>query len=73
MAGKREGRGSVVNRDRGSVVKIDSSLLEKVDEFIQKEENRLKFVNKKQLIDIAVYEYLRKNQKTGKNAKKRGV
>ena len=56
--------------DKGSVVKIDSVLLKRVDEFIQKEENRLKFVNKKQLIDIAVYEYLRKNEKAGKNAKK---
>ena len=43
-----------------SVVKIDSSLLNKVEEFIAKEENRLKFANKKQLIDIAVYEFLRK-------------
>jgi len=59
--------------EKGSVVKIDSSLLKKVDEFIKKEENRLKFVNKKQLIDIAVYEYLRKNEKAYKNAKKRRI
>lgn len=58
-------------KDRGSVVKIDSFLLKRVDEFIKKEENRLKFVNKKQLIDIAVYEYLKKTEKMGKNAKKR--
>ncbi len=61
------------SRDKGSVVKIDSILLKKVDEFIQKEENRLKFVNKKQLIDIAVHEYLRKNEKADKNAKKRQI
>jgi len=42
------------------VVKIDSSLLEKVDEFISKEENRLKYVNKKQFIDLAVFEFLKK-------------
>jgi len=47
-------------KDRSSVVKIDSFLLGKVEEFIKKEENRLKFVNKKQLIDIAVNEFLKK-------------
>ncbi|MFH1918192.1 MAG: hypothetical protein ABIJ14_03785 [Nanoarchaeota archaeon] len=47
-------------KDKSSVVKIDSLLLKKTEEFIKKEENRLKFVNKKQLIDIAVYEYLKK-------------
>ena len=45
---------------KNSVVKIDSLLLKKVENFIKKEENRLKFVNKKQLIDLAVYEYLKK-------------
>ena len=45
---------------KNSVVKIDSLLLKKVEEFIQKDENRLKFVNKKQLIDLAVDEYLKK-------------
>jgi len=48
------------SKDKSSVVKIDTSLLNKVEEFIRKEENRLKFVNKKQLIDLAVYEFLRK-------------
>ena len=46
--------------DNNSVVKIDSSLLTEVDEFISKEANRLKFVNKKQFIDLAVNEYLEK-------------
>ncbi len=52
MAGKSK-------KDVG-VVKIDSSLLNKVEEFIKKEENRLRFANKKQFIDIAVYEFLKK-------------
>jgi len=43
-----------------SVVKVDPSLLKKVEEFIKKEENRLKFVNKKQFIDLAVFSYLEK-------------
>jgi len=46
--------------ENGSVVKIDSLLLEKVNDFIKKEENRLKFVNKKQFIDIAVNGFLKK-------------
>ena len=46
--------------DRSSVVKIDSLLLKEVEEFIKKEENKFKFVNKKQLIDVAVHEYLKK-------------
>ena len=44
-----------------SVVKIDSLLLRKVEEFVKKDENRLKFTNKKQLIDIAVFEFLKEN------------
>jgi len=53
-------------KEQGSVVKIDSSLLNEVEKFVKKEENRLKFTNKKQFIDIAVYEFLRKNIKGGK-------
>lgn len=55
--------------DSGSVVKIDSSLLERVNDFIKKEENKFRFVNKKQLIDIAVYEFLEKMDKEGENEK----
>ena len=47
---------------KDSAVKIDSVLLSKVEKFISKEENRLKFVNKKQLIDLAVSEYLSKKE-----------
>lgn len=47
-------------KESGSVVKIDSKLLCKVEEFISKEENRLKFVNKKQFIDLAVNDFLKK-------------
>jgi hypothetical protein len=49
--------------ERGSVVKIDSYLLKKVEEFIKKEENKFRFVNKKQFIDIAVNEFLKKRKK----------
>ncbi|HLC78224.1 MAG TPA: hypothetical protein VJH92_03810 [Candidatus Nanoarchaeia archaeon] len=45
-------------KEGGSVVKIDSDLLGKVEEFISEEGNRLKFVNKKQFVDLAVNEYL---------------
>jgi len=52
-------------RGKPSVVKIDSEILNEVDEFISKEENKFKFVNKKQLIDIAVYEFLERSKKDG--------
>jgi hypothetical protein len=35
-------------------------LLKSVEEFISKEENRLKFVNKKQFIDLAVNDFLKR-------------
>lgn len=47
------------SKEISSVVKIDSSLIKKVEEFIRKEENRLRFNNKKQFIDLAVYEFLK--------------
>ncbi len=52
-----------------SAVKIDSKLLNRVSEFISKEENRLRFANKKQFIDIAVYEFLKKMEKITKSKK----
>lgn len=45
--------------ENGSVVKIDSELLKRVENFILEGENKFKFVNKKQFIDIAVHEYLK--------------
>ncbi len=52
---------------RVGVVKIDSSLLGRVEEIIKKSENRFKFANKKQFIDIAVLEFLEKNKNGGKD------
>jgi len=51
--------------EKNSVVKIDSSILKKVEEYINKPENKLKYVNKKQFVDIAVFEKLKK-EKGGK-------
>lgn len=60
-------------KESGAVVKIDSSLLSKIDEIINREENRLRFVNKKHFIDLAVYEFLenlnKNNKKGGRNGK----
>jgi len=53
----------IKSKEAGSVVKIDTSLLEKVEIFINKDENRLKFTNKKQFINIAVYDFLEKLSK----------
>lgn len=55
----------MANKGKDAVVKIDSSLLSKIEEFIKREENRLKFVNKKQFIDNAVHEMLEKLIKEG--------
>lgn len=46
-----------------SVVKIDSGLLDDVEAFIKLDENRFKYVNRKQFIDIAVADYLRRKKK----------
>ncbi|MBD3252526.1 hypothetical protein GF386_02240 [Candidatus Pacearchaeota archaeon] len=51
------------NKESGSVVKIDSSLLEDVDKILKKEKNKFRFVNKKQFIDIAVHEFLKKMER----------
>lgn len=58
-------------KEGGAVVKIDSSLLSRIDEIIKKEGNKLRFVNKKHFIDLAVYEFLDKltKERGGKNGK----
>ncbi len=56
--------------DKASVVKIDPLLLNEVEELINKEENRIRFANKKQFINIAVYDLLNKIKNESKNAKK---
>jgi len=53
-------------KENGSVVKIDSQLLERVQKVISKSENKLKFVNKKHFVDLAVSEYLKKEEENGK-------
>jgi hypothetical protein len=50
----------VNKKDVGAVVKIDSSLLKEVEQFVNKDENKFKFVNKKHFIDLAVHEFLQK-------------
>ncbi len=48
----------------GAVVKVDSRLLKNVGEFINK--NKFKYASKKQFVDFAVYELLKK-EKNGKH------
>ena len=43
-----------------SVVKIDSILLREVEEFINLDENKFRYVNRKQFIDLAVADFLRR-------------
>ena len=52
-------------KGKDSAVKIDSSLLRDIEDFIEKPENKFKFVNKKQFIDLAVHEFLFKEDKKG--------
>ena len=53
----------MVVRKKDSVVKVDFGLLKKVEDFINK--NKFKYVNKKQFVDVAVYELLEKEMKNG--------
>ena len=46
-----------------AVVKIDSDLLKEVEDFINLDKNKFRYVNKKQLIDIAVSEFIRKKRR----------
>jgi metal-responsive CopG/Arc/MetJ family transcriptional regulator len=45
------------------VVKIDSKLLDEVEAFITSHENKFRYVNRKQFIDVAVSEFLRKEKR----------
>ena len=47
---------------RDSAVKIDSALLADVEEFINLDKNKFRYVNRKQFIDIAVADYLRRQR-----------
>jgi metal-responsive CopG/Arc/MetJ family transcriptional regulator len=53
---------------KDKTVKIDSELLKEIEEFIKKNENRLRYSSIKQFIDIAVLEKLkrRNNEKLAK-------
>lgn len=57
-------------KTNSGVVKVDSSLLAEVEKFISQKPNRLKFVNKKQFIDLAVQNYLEELKKEIKNENK---
>jgi len=46
---------------KDAVVKIDADLLKKVEEFIKSQ--KFKYVNKKQFVDVAVCELLKKEKR----------
>ena len=52
-----------VRKSRDSAVKIHSELLMDVEEFINLDENKFRYVNRKQFIDVAVADYLRRVKK----------
>ena len=53
----------MVEKKSDSVVKIDSELLVDVEAFINLNENKFKYVNRKQFVDMAVADYLRRMKK----------
>ncbi len=53
-----------------AVVKVDSFLLSKVEQFIGKSENKFKFANKKQFVNLAIHKYLEELKKSKINEKK---
>lgn len=55
--------GGKITKD--AVVKIDFEILRNVEEFINKKSNKLKYVNKKQFIDLAVFEKLKREANDG--------
>ena len=57
---------------KDSVVKIDFSLLVDVEAFIKLNENKFRYVNRKQFIDIAVADYLRRSQRSTPGGAKGG-
>ena len=59
-------KNAAVGRARDSAVKINSELLVEVEEFINLDENKFRYVNRKQFIDIAVADYLRRQRRVKK-------
>ena len=51
-----------VRKARDSAVKINSELLMDVEEFINLDENKFRSVNRKQFVDIAVADFLRREK-----------
>ena len=45
------------------VVRIEGELLDAIENFISKKENKLKYINKKQFVDLAVHEKLQREVK----------
>ncbi len=54
---------SMGKKNSDSVVKIDSSLLADVEAFINKKDNMYRYANRKQFIDLAVFEKLKREVK----------
>lgn len=55
---------------RIAVVKIDFDLLKEIEEFINQEDKRFDYVNKKQFVDLAVLEKLKKEGWNGREKKR---
>ena len=49
--------------DKDKVVKIDAELFVRVEEFINLDENKFRYANRKQFIDLAVFDFLRREER----------
>ena len=56
-------KNSTVRKGKDSAVKINTDLLMDVEEFINLDENKFRYVNRKQFVDVAVADYLRRAKK----------
>jgi len=52
-----------MGKEASSAVKVDSYLIERIEKAIKRDENRFKFANKKQFVDIAVNQLLNSIEK----------
>jgi len=50
-------------KEASSAVKVDSYLIMRIEKIIKKDENRFRFANKKQFVDVAVSQLLNSMEK----------
>jgi hypothetical protein len=54
----------------GEVVRIEKELLEEVGKLLKNKDKRIKYVNKKHFVDLAVFELLKREEESDLNDKR---